>query len=210
VPMAEPAYGIKGTAIGTLVMVLNDLKRSGQASPELIEACLGPEEMALLDTEIQPALWYPLTAYEKLIELLYRADGHGRSRDQYFRWRGESVARRLCDQGLYHQLKNAREDDEDEGNRGAGITRLQVRITVSVWDAILNFTQWEFRQDPDDPCRFAIDVLNGSAVPEPLRHQTAGFVHCVLERLSDEAVDVSMQVDGDRLRYAIRMAKPLS
>jgi hypothetical protein len=55
---SEPS--IKGSALSSVVEDVRALRDSGRISADRLEASLEAADLALLETKIQPALWYPI------------------------------------------------------------------------------------------------------------------------------------------------------
>ena len=189
---------LKGSAIESLVEGVRSLVKDRQVTSDDLKR-LTEDDLALLDTDINPAGWYPVDSYDRLIRLLHDVDGRGRP--GYFEERGARVAERLFEAGMYAQL-HAQDGAE-------GLTRLHVKLTSTIWDALLNFVSWNCRYDESDACLFHYELERAEDLPEPLRLQAQGFFEYAFSRVAGEAVQVSSTRDGGDVRYTIRTSSPV-
>ena len=170
--MAEPA--VKG-AIDDLAR----LQEAGRLSEEQIEAGLSAEDLAFLETEANPASWYPMESYARITQLLGDVEGAGK--DSYFVERGRASARRLMEAGLYQQLAFLPRWNE-RTSRGAGDEAAliadyssKLRMVISMASSIYNVGKWVVEPDPENPRRIRIAVREASAYSEPMRLAIEGF-----------------------------------
>ena len=98
---------IKGSALSSVVEDVRALRDSGRISADRLEASLEAADVALLETKIQPALWYPIASYARLTRAPARVAGRGDP--QYVVDRGARAAQRLWESGLYVQLQHGEE-----------------------------------------------------------------------------------------------------
>ena len=177
--MAEPA--IKGSIFKGVVEDLARLREKGRGSEEEIDARLAPEDLGLLELEINPAAWYPMESYVRLIRLLCDIEGAGK--DAYFVERGRASARRLMGSGLYQQLaflsrwtKTVDWDGNDPSSLIASYAS-NLRMVTSLASAIYNVGQWVVEPDPDHPGRVRIAVREAIPYSEPMRLAIEGFLN---------------------------------
>lgn len=194
--MAQP--GIKGTVIVAVTDDLLRLVESGRISRDAVEARLEARDVEILDAKIQPALWYPIESYDRLLRLLVEVEG-GREPEAFLRARGRKAAARLAEIGLYAQLR---------GDTNVGTLELaQVKRTLSVWFAMLNFSQCNGVLESEQPRVFRIDVTEAEKFPWVLRRANAGFIEGVLRGLSQRDIEVSIVDErADRFAYRVRVA----
>jgi len=175
--MAEPS--IKGSIFRGATDDLSRVSEEGRLSEEQIEAALGVEDMVLLEREVNPASWYPLRSYTRIVELLGKVEGDGK--DAYYVDRGRASARRLVEAGLYHQLaflprwnETVREDTYSESALVADYAR-KLRLVISLASGIYNVGSWSVETDPENPQRVRIAIREASAYSEPMRLAIEGF-----------------------------------
>jgi len=177
--MAKPS--IKGSIIQGTIGDLVRLQEQGRISEETIDARLGPEDLALLETEISPAAWYPIESYARLLQLVGEVEGNGK--DAYFAERGRASARRLMEAGLYQQLAFLPRWEEtavQEGNvQSAPVAAFasNLRIVTSLAKAIYNVGEWRVEPDPERPGRLVLEVRDAGAYSEPMRLAIEGFLN---------------------------------
>src|SRR5262249_52500920 len=133
---SEPS--IKGSALSSVVEDLRALRDSGRISIARLEKTLQPADLALLDTQIQPALWYPIQSYARLTEVLLEVLGRGDP--QYIADRGARAAQRLWESGLYVQLQHGEEKAARARRSGGVMSDRDARVITTLSAAIFNFT----------------------------------------------------------------------
>lgn len=177
--MREPA--IKGSIFRGATEDLARLRGEGRISEERLEAQLPPEDLVLLEREINPAGWYPLESYARLLRLLGEIEGAGK--DEYFAERGRASARRLMETGLYQQLaflsrwqQTIDWDGKEESSLIASYAR-NLRLVASLASLIYNVGEWAVAPDPEHPRRLRIEVREASAYSEPMRLAIEGFLN---------------------------------
>lgn len=177
--MAKPS--IKGSIIQGTIGDLVRLREQGRISEEEIDARLAPEDLALLEIEINPAAWYPIESYARLLQLAGEVEGDGK--DAYFTERGRASARRLMESGLYQQLdflsrwaETAARKRNEQSALTAGFAR-DLRIVISLAQAIYNVGKWMVGPDPEHPGRLVLEVSQASAYSEPMRLAIEGFLN---------------------------------
>ena len=196
---------IKGTAISTLVEDLNRLVDEGHISRDDLEARLEASDLALLEAKLEPASWYDIDAYRRMMELLRALDGAGDS-DYWFR-RGARSAAHLIELGLYQQMEYLKRlevsnaMDPEERLRAWG---RDLRLLVTLSGSIIDFGEWRAVLDPDQPNRYNIEVCEVNGVPEPFWRAAEGFLCEMMSRARDEWPErlfVFEQIDADRVVY---------
>lgn len=192
------ADSIKGSVI---VAVTDDLQRlldEGRLRRETLEARLEPEDLETLDAKIQAALWYPIASYDRLLRALLDAEGPP-DEEAWLRGRGRRSAERLRAAGIYAQLGRP---------QGAppGLDERRIRLTLSLWKALITFARWEVTAEAESPPTFRIDVEDAAAFPRVLRVANAGFLEGVFGGLAERRVAVSIADErADRFAYRIRV-----
>ena len=197
---SEPS--IKGSALSSVVEDLRALRDSGRISRARIEKTLQPVDLALLDTQIEPALWYPIQSYARLTEVLL--DVLGRGDPQYIADRGARAAQRLWESGLYVQLQHGEEKAAKARRTGGVMSDRDARVITTLSGAIFNFTRWKYRVEETGP---VIEVSEAEALPEVSVWAARGFLEYVVSRLRRVETRVTAtRVASDRIefRYQVR------
>jgi hypothetical protein len=188
---------IKGSV---LVAVTDDLLRllqAGRIARDALEARLEARDVEILDAKIQPALWYPIESYDRLLRALVGFDG-GRDPEAFLRARGRKTAQRLAEAGLYAQLRG---DGE-----AATLDLVQVKRTLSLWAAMVSFSEARASLESEQPRAFRIEVSDAAKFPQVLRQANAGFMEGVFSGLAQRPVAVSIEDErGDRFAYRVRV-----
>jgi hypothetical protein len=193
---------IKGLAIVSIVDDVKRLVQEGRISEAQLEAALEPADLRILGQAVQASQWYPTASYARLGALLDEVEGGGRA--DYFVGRGARAAERLFAAGVYSQLERVdRRAAEREG--GSPLTGHDIRVTLSLWKAMFNFTAWDYAADPENPRAFTVQVTSADEFPEVLRLAAQGFLEYGFSRLAKAPIAVtSARPDRDRIVYSFR------
>lgn len=190
--MAPKVPSIKGSALSTVVEDLQQLRDAGRLDAARLEARLEPEDLALLDAKIQPALWYPIDAYGRLTEVLLEVEGRGDPR--YVVERGVRAAERLWAAGLYVQLQHGEERAQAARDRGDSVSEHDARLITSLSGAIYSFSRWSYRVEGES--RAVIDVTEAAALPDVAIHAIRGFLEYTISRL--RGIETSVRIERPR------------
>jgi len=195
---------IKGIVIAAVAEHVLRLVEKGKIAREQLEVGLEKEDLELLETKIQPALWYSIYSYERLNQLMVDAEARG-DLEGYLRRNGHIMSKRLQKLGLYAQLKPA--SGVEEGSVGA-LSEWGIKRTLSLWHAMVNFSRFSCRLESDDPPVFRIDVDEAEHYIPLLRVANAGFLEGVYSYLADAPVRVEIDEDRrDHFVYRLRLQK---
>jgi hypothetical protein len=201
--MAVPS--IKGTAFQSVVADLCRLREAGRVSGDALEARLEAGDLRLLDAKILPGLWYPLTSYGRLTELLMELEGGGRA--DYVVARGARAAERLFAAGLYQQLTRGDEIRETKAARNERWTEHEANLMTSLAGAIFNVSRWRYVIEPGATGTSRIEVSEATALPEVSRWAAQGFVEYTSSRLSGLTTRVSSERPSpDRIVFTLRQS----
>ena len=194
---------IKGSALSSLVEDVRALCDSGRISAERLEEALEAADIALLESKIQPALWYPIQSYERLTKLLL--DVAGRGDPQYVVDRGARAAQRLWESGLYVQLQHGEEKAAKARRVGGAMTERDARMITTLSGAIFNFTRWSYRAGEPDA---VIEVHEAADWPEVSVWAARGFLEYVVSRLRRVETRVeAKRVARDRVEFHFRVRR---
>jgi hypothetical protein len=177
--MAEPS--VKGSVFKGVLDDLARLREAGHLSEEQIEARLATEDLVFLEAEANPASWYPMESYARIVQLLGDVEGAGK--DSYFVERGRASARRLMEAGLYQQLAFLPRWNERPRHGAGGESALiadytsKLRMVISMASSIYNVGKWVVEREPENPGRLCIAVREASAYSEPMRLAIEGFLN---------------------------------
>jgi hypothetical protein len=177
--MARPS--VKGSIFKGVIDDLVRLVEKGRVSQGQVDARLAAEDLAFLETEINPAAWYPMESYARLMQVLGEIEGGGK--DSYFVERGRASARRLMASGLYQQLAFLSRWDEAIGSTRSTPSALiesyarNLRMVMSMASGIYNVGKWAVEPDPEHPGRVSIAVREASLYSEPMRLAIEGFLN---------------------------------
>ncbi len=173
----ETPMGVKGSAFESVVHDVNQLLEAGRISPAELETRLQAEDLALLETKIVAALWYPLGSYGRLMELLYQTEG--RRSTEYLVERGRRAADRVRAMGLYSQLKS---DWATWGDRVG-------KILATLGPAMYKDTQWRIQFDRVGGAGMSLvlEVDCPPEFPDVCRWPTQGFIEYLAQLYSGDA-----------------------
>jgi hypothetical protein len=171
---------VKGSIIAAVIAELARLRDAGQVVEEELEARLGAEELALLDSKINPAAWYPMAGYTRLLQLLGDTEGGGSP--GYFVARGRANARHLIDAGLYEQLSFIGRWTESIRGAADEATAIatyasKLKLVVSLATSIYNVGRWLVEPDEVHPGRVRIAIRDAGDYSEPMRLAAEGFLN---------------------------------
>jgi hypothetical protein len=182
--MAEPA--IKAVAYELAASDLRGLIECGKVRREQVEAELDAKDLVIFNSKVSPAAWIPIRTYARVVELLWRYEGHGDP--AYLRARGARAAERAFDSGLYAQLRHSTAVGTLTEESGDDIfTERDGRLMATISGAIFNFGTWIFR---DTPRGYEVEVADSAALPDVARMAIEGFLEVMTERTSRREVQV--------------------
>jgi hypothetical protein len=194
---------IKGSAISALVEDVCRLRDEGKLPAERLESELKRADLALLDTKIQAAVWYPIQSYRRLSELLLEVEGQGNPR--YIADRGACAAERLWEAGLYVQLQHGEEKAEAARKNGGSLSERDARLITTLSGAIFNFTKWRYRTENDHA---VIEVTEAEALPDVSIQAASGFLEYVVSRLrQSETPVVATRPTRDRVEFLFELER---
>jgi hypothetical protein len=183
--MPDPA--IKGSAFAGLVEDLHKLLEQGELSREALCERLPPGDVSLLDEPVSPGFWYPMAAYDRMLELLVELEG-GDDPRAYLLGRGERAMQRLMDLGIYNQFASLEK----------GWTRLSGRVLGTIGQVVYNFLAFEIVSErpedapPGEPGeRFTILLKDGGRLSTNAQTTIEGAVAALASRAAHGPVSVS-------------------
>ena len=190
---------IKGAV---LVAVTDDLCRlieAGRLSRDALEVKLEPRDLGILDSKVQLALWYPIDSYDRLLQALVDVEG-GRDPVEFLRNRGRKAAARLAAAGVYAQLRG--------DGKPATLDLAQVKRTLSLWGALVNFSRFHCELESEEPRVLRIDVTEARKFSWLLRRANWGFLEAVLSGLAQRPVSVAIEDEHpERFTYRVRVSR---
>lgn len=197
--MSEPS--IRGNVLELAASDLRGLIENGKVSREQVEIALEPADLELLDSKTSPAAWVPIASYTRMVQLLWRYDGH--DDPAYLRRRGARAAEVAFDSGLYAQLRHSMAIGaltEESGGENI-FTEVDGRLITSISGAIFNFGVWTFR---DTPRCYQVEVREAAALHDVARYAIEGFLEVLTERTSRRDLRVpSERVAPDVVVFSI-------
>jgi hypothetical protein len=197
------APSIKGTAFQSVVEDLQRLLEVGRISRESLEARLEADDLRLLDLKVAAGLWYPLSSYRRLTEVLLEVEGRGNP--AYVVQRGARAAERLFAAGLYLQLQRGEELGAEKRAKHEAWSARDGNLVASLAGAIFNVSRWRFELDPGDARIQRIEVTEAAKLPEVSRLAAQGFLEYTTSRLAGTPMCVtSERTAPDRIVFTLR------
>ena len=192
--MQEPS--IKGILVQGVVEVLRGHLERGAISPDELEVRLEKADLELLEDKIIHAVWYPIDAYARIVDLALELEGG--SREEACLRSGARDARRMIDAGLYQQLDSLKRMSE-AANKPTSEERFQalgrlLRLTMSLSKGLYSFGEWKVLTDPDHPRRYCVEVTDAACLPQANVIGTVGFLNeCSQAARPDAAIRWSVE-----------------
>jgi len=183
-----PDPSIKGSAFVGVVEDLRKLEAGGEITREALADRLPEQDLAILEREeIAPGFWYPMTTYDRLLDVLVDVEG-GDDPRAYLMGRGEAAMKRLMDLGLYNQFSTLER----------GWTRLSGRVLGTIGQVVYNFLSFEVVADAADDAadaagreRFTILVRDAGILSRNAQTTIEGAVAALASRAARGPVSVS-------------------
>jgi len=204
-----PNPSIKGSAITGTLEDVQKLVQKGVVSETELERRLTPDALALVQEPIAASQWYDMRAVASLVELLWDVEGHGDP--AYMRRRGEQIAERLLEAGLYAQLefvKRSKLDQQSDPKARFEAFGRDLRLINTLSGSMLNFGRWISRPDPEYDGRYLIEIHEATALPVPTSLATEGFINHLMKEMREAARWRLERPRPDLVVY--RMDRPLS
>jgi hypothetical protein len=171
--------GIKGSAFESVVVDVNRLIEEGTLSRSELELQLTAEDLKVLESKVQAALWYPIDTFGRLTEVLLRKEGRGDF--EYLIERGRRAAKRLVESGVYSQLS------ANQATLGDRVGRVMITLGPGMY----RDTEWEYESDiREDGRGFRIRVTIPADFPDLCRYSTLGCVEYLAQRSADNTFRV--------------------
>ena len=153
---------------------------SGKLTDEVLEAKLEPEDLDMLEQRISPTLWYPIDAYDRVMDVLRETEG-GMGDDWWVQYGAASAAEILDFRPIQALLRAA---------RGFGPRAGTVLVRMS--PLYFNFSKWRF--DGESLEDFEVEVTEAEPMSEPCRLIVLGF----LRHLAQEFLGHEILLESDR------------
>lgn len=187
--MAVPS--IKGMALASVTEDVQRLLNAGRISRSDVATRVKPDDLHHLDEMTVPGLWYPISLYGALLELLSEVEGG--PREAYLVERGVRAAERLMQVGAYrHFLRSAARWGERAG-----------QAMIQLASAFYNFSQWSLSHDAEHD-RYQLAVEGARDLPEAARLTAQGFVQVLFATMAGRPVRVrSRRPQPDRIVYEV-------
>lgn len=179
-------FRIRGTAFRTARAEVLALVASGRLSMEDLHARLEPSEISLLDAQASPRTWYPVGAYDRLVQVLVDLEGGGSN--EYLVERGRRSIDSLTALALQARIESA---SRSQGSEDCWWLRPGPAL-VALPSAIYSDSNWTLVPG-EEPGRFTIEVTEAGEVPESLRFSLQGVLECLASRLIGAEIQVTSQ-----------------
>lgn len=182
---------VKGLTLSSVADDVNALLQKGRIARPALEKSLQPQDFELLDGEVIPGLWYPVDAYERLLGVLWNAEGNGRP--DYLVARGEAAAERILAAGAYASLV---ETAQKWG--GDHVAKSIVNLSKGLY----NFMEWTLEGEWGK--KLEIHARDAGHYPDVARFAAEGFIRVLLARSTDRSTQVtSRRPTADHVVFAV-------
>jgi hypothetical protein len=190
-PPAEPS--IKGVVVQLAVDAVNQLLAEGKLAREVLEARLEAGDLQILEQKVLPGLWYPLSSFDRLLEVA-TADLRAEGGMDALADLGREGAGRVLGSEHYGALVDAA--------RGAG--KLAGPRLLRLAPLLCNVGRWSFK--PEGRAA-SVQLSEATAFPEALRYLAQGFLGYLGEQVAGRPVRVaSRRPVADRIEFAVEPA----
>jgi hypothetical protein len=192
--MSTPS--IKGVAFKFVASAVEGLLAEGKLERAELETKLAEEDLALLDGEIIPGLWYPIASFGRLLEFALAASGVSRENWPQV---GFEAAEELLSADTYRGLVDS---GTQRGDRSGF-------ALVHLVPLFLNFSKWSFEPEPGEGSVYRVEV----AEAEPMPDAFVAIVQGIIEYLSQLVRGQRLAVSSERLgpdRIVLRAQMPRS
>jgi hypothetical protein len=192
--MSTPS--VKGVAFQFVVNAIEGLLAEGKLERADLETKLAEEDLALLDGEIIPGLWYPIANFGRLLEFALEVDGRPR---ETWPQVGFDAAEELFSAAAYRGLVDSAARRVDR----SGFT------LVHLVPLFLNFSEWSFEPEPGDGSVYRVEIAQAEPMPDSFVAVAQGMI----EYLSQLVRGSRLSVSGERVgrdRIVLRAQLPPS
>jgi len=183
--MSTPS--IKGVAFQLVTGAFERLLAEGKLERAELETKLAEEDLALLDGEIIPGLWYPMASFGRLLEFALEVQGHSR---EHWPRAGFEAAEGLLSAEAYRSLVDS---GTQRGDRSGF-------ALVHLVPLFLNFSKWSFDPEPSDGSVYRVGVAEAGPMPDAVVAIIQGVIEYLSQLVRGHRVAVSSQrVGRDRI-----------
>jgi hypothetical protein len=191
--MSTPS--IKGVAFQFVTSAVEELLAEGKLERAELETKLPEEDLALLDGEIIPGLWYPIASFGRLLELALAADGRSRERWPQV---GFEAAEELLSAETYRGLVDS---GTQRGDRSGF-------ALVHLVPLFLNFSKWSFEPEPEDGSVYRVGVAEAEPMPDAAVALIQGIIEYLSQLVRRRRLSVSSQrVGRDRIIFSAQIPR---
>jgi hypothetical protein len=190
--MSTPS--IKGVAFQFVANAVEGLLVEGKLERADLETKLAEEDLALLDGEIVPGLWYPIASFGRLLEFVLETDGSTR---ESWPQLGFEAAEQLLSADAYRGLVDS---GARRGDR-SGFT------LVHLVPLFLNFSEWSFDPEPGDGSVYRVEIAQAEPMPDAVVAIAQGFIEYLSQTVRGSRLAVSSERVG-RDRIVFRAQRP--
>lgn len=190
--MGKPAC-VKGMGLEPARNEVRRILGEGLVPRADLVARLRPEELLLLDDEIVPAIWYPISAHVRFLEILLVYEGHGDV--EYLIEHGRQGAKRALSGGPYSQIFE----------QAARLPRRRAHDLMLYPKMLFNFSRWKIVEHPGDA--FCLEISQAAEFDPLLCYTVAGASEIFGVHFRGEGVRVQWErPEPDRILFHARKA----
>jgi hypothetical protein len=154
---------VQGRLLAGPVGEIERLLERGEAPREELHVRLQADDLAILETKVEPGRWYSIDSYRRISD--WADDKVGRRRREDHVEQGRQCFERLSGSGEYQELASR---IEDWGGKFGF-------FGITVWSSFYNFMRWELEESDRAGC-FDITVSGTRPLPDTERFRLQGFI----------------------------------
>jgi len=167
---------VKGASIIRPVETIRELIAKGEASELSLQVRLSAETFALLDSKVEPSLWYPLHVSDELSRVLVDLVGDGNP--DYLRTMGGDTLRYMLERDTFRSfIEGAMAQKGREGANLVGLAGL-----------VYSFGVW--RYEGEDLRDFTVTIDEATPLPDNASQTIVGFIQALVAHCTGDQLDV--------------------
>lgn len=197
-----PRESVKGSLILGAAVAVRRLRDGGRISSDALEARLSKEALELVDAKISISRWYPVHAFDELLDVDWEISG---DRDPaYLEKLGQGTAAQMFDSQRYQQLEYAERTPSAESRES--LLR-QARLITTITGTLFDFLEVDVGIDSN---HLDITYRGASSLDGPILHTTIGFMNEINARQGSKRRWTSERLAPDTLRFRVPLPKRLA
>jgi hypothetical protein len=195
------AESVKGSLIVGAAVAVRHLRDRGLISADALEARLSKESVELIDAKIAIAGWYPVHAFNELLDVDWEISGD--RKPAYLEQLGAKTSAKMFDSQRYQQLEYAERIRTAESRES--LIR-QARLITTITGTLFNFLEVDVGIESG---HLHLTYRNARTLDGPILHTTVGFMNEINARQGNPRSWTSERLGPDTLRFKVALPKHL-